>query len=126
MTNTKKLFALGLGLAMTAGLAVTANAEEPRTIKIGTWYDHYYDSTNTDIYDDPSVSDEELAQKHFDSVKKVEEKYNVRLEFVNLTYDGIQESINTSILAGTPDCDIYETDLTFGIPAALKIGRAHV
>ena len=120
MTNTKKLFALGLGLTMAAGLAMTANAEEPRTIKIGTWYDHYYDSTNTDIYDDPSVSDEELAQKHFDSVKKVEEKYNVRLEFVNLTYDGIQESINTSILAGTPDCDIYETDLTFGIPAALN------
>ena len=37
------------------------NEGETRTIKIGTWYDHYYDSTNTDIHDDPSVSDEELA-----------------------------------------------------------------
>ena len=27
---------------------------EPRTIRIGTWYDHYYDSTHTDIHDDPS------------------------------------------------------------------------
>ncbi len=96
------------------------NEGETRTIKIGTWYDHYYDSTNTDIHDDPSVSDEELAQQHFDVVKEVEEKYNVKIEFVNLTWDGIQESINTSILAGTPDCDIYETDMTFGIPAALN------
>lgn len=96
------------------------NEGETRTIKIGTWYDHYYDSTNTDIHDDPSVSDEELAQKHFDVVKEVEEKYNVRIEFVNLTWDGIQESINTSILAGHPDCDIYEGDLGFLIPAALN------
>lgn len=96
------------------------NEGERRTIKIGTWYDHYYDSTDYDIYDDPSVSDEELAQKHFDIVKEVEEKYNVEIEFVNLTYSGVQESINTSILAGTPDCDIYEVDLSFGIPAALN------
>lgn len=93
---------------------------EPRTIRIGTWYDHYYDSTHTDIHDDPSVADEELAQAHFDVVKEVEEKYNVKLEFVNLTWTGIQESINTSILAGQPDCDIYEVDLSFGIPAALN------
>ncbi len=96
------------------------NEGETRTIRIGTWYDHYYDSTHTDIHDDPSVSDEELAQMHFDVVKEVEEKYNVRIEFVNLTWDGIQESINTSILAGQPDCDIYEGDLGFLIPAALN------
>ncbi|MCD7709604.1 MAG: extracellular solute-binding protein [Clostridiales bacterium] len=98
----------------------TSGSGGTRTIKIGTWYDHYYDSTNTDIHDDPSVSDEELAQEHFDIVKEVEDKYNVKIEFVNLTYSGIQESINTSILAGTPDCDIYEVDMSFGIPAALN------
>ena len=90
---------------------------EPRTIRIGTWYDIYYDSTHTDIHDDPSVSDEELAQMMFDNLKRVEEKYNVRIEYVNLTYDGIQESINTSVLAGKPDCDIYLTEPAFGIPA---------
>ena len=105
MKNYKKLLALLLSAAMTAGLtacgggsgdapasdntqapasdsgeagADTAQADsgenslynegETRTIRIGTWYDHYYDSTNTDIHDDPSVSDEELAQKHFDVV----------------------------------------------------------
>lgn len=93
------------------------NDGETRTIKIGTWWDMYYDSTNKDIYDDPSVSDEELAQKHFDALKRVEEKYNVRIEYVNLTYDGIQESINNSILAGKPDCDIYLVNSTFGVPA---------
>ena len=93
---------------------------EPRTIKIGTWYDIYYDSTHKDIYDDPSVSDEELAQMNFDALKKVEEKYNVRIEYVNLTYAGIQESINTSVLAGKPDCDIYLTEPSFGIPAVVN------
>ncbi|MBR6223952.1 MAG: extracellular solute-binding protein [Lachnospiraceae bacterium] len=93
---------------------------EPRTIKIGTWYDIYYDSTHKDIYDDPSVSDEELAQKNFDALKAVEEKYNVRIEYVNLTYAGIQESINTSVLAGKPDCDIYLTEPSFGIPAVVN------
>lgn len=91
-----------------------------RTIKIGTWYDHFYDSTNESIWDDQSVSDEEFAQAHFDVVKEVEEKYNVRIEFVNLTFNGVKESINTSILAGHPDCDIYEVDLSFGIAAALN------
>ncbi len=97
----------------------TASGEK-RVIKIGTWYDHYYDSTHEDIHDDPSVADEELAQAHFDIVKEVEDKYNVEIQFVNLTYTGIQESINTSILAGQPDCDIYEVDLSFGIGAALN------
>ena len=97
-----------------------AKPSETRTIKIGTWYDHFYDSTHTDIWDDPSVSDEELAQAHFDIVKEVEDKYNVRIEFVNLTFNGVQESINTSILSGKPDCDIYEVDLSFGIGAALN------
>ena len=164
MKSYKKLLALGLSVAMLAGMTacgggddgntpanndtntpvtndtttpadndtdapdadtntdtnVPAASGETRAIKIGTWYDHYYDSTHADIWDDPSVSDEEFAQAHFDVVKEVEERYNVKIEFVNLTYNGIQESINTSILAGHPDCDIYEVDLSFGIAAALN------
>lgn len=154
MKMYKKILALGLSVAMIAGLTAcggsaetsnnaadqtnsdvaaetdnteaeagessSANSGEKRVIKIGTWYDHYYDSTHADIHDDPSVADEELAQAHFDIVKEVEDKYNVEIQFVNLTYTGIQESINTSILAGQPDCDIYEVDLSFGIGAALN------
>ena len=44
----------------------------------------------------------------------------MNIEFVNLTYTGVQDSINTSILAGTPDCDIYLVELGWGIPAAMK------
>ncbi len=132
MLKLKKILAVGLSVLMAASLVACGDAStnntgsdnpgntEKRVIKIGTWYDHYYDSTHTGIYDDPSVSDEELAQAHFDIVAEVEEKYNVEIEFVNLTYTGIQESISTSILAGTPDCDIYEVDLSFGIAAALN------
>lgn len=91
-----------------------------RVIKVGCWYPHYYDSTHTSIDDNPSYDDPEEAQMQFDSLKAVEEKYDVEIEFVNLTFNGVKESINTSILAGQPDCDIYEVDLQFGIPAALN------
>lgn len=97
-----------------------APSAEKRIINIGTWYDHYYDSDNTDIYENPYVSNEETAQMQLDAVRAVEERYNVEIHWVNLTYQGTQESINTSILAGSPDCDIYEVDVNFGIPAAVN------
>lgn len=95
------------------------NEGETRTIRIGTWWDQYYDSTHTDIYENPQMNNVEQAEAMLANVAEVEEKYNVRIEFVNLTYAGVQESINTSILAGKPDCDIYQVELSFGIPAAL-------
>lgn len=150
MKLSKRVLALGLSLSMIAGLSACgeetttttttdttsttttttvdtpaatteiAPAAQTRTIRIGTWYDHFYDSTMSGIEDNPNVTDPERDQMNFDNLKEVEQKYNVKIEFVNLTWDGVQESINTSILAGTPDCDIYEADLSFGIPAALN------
>ncbi len=109
----------------TANAETDADAPAPssqghRVIKVGCWYPHYYDSTHTSIDDNPSYDDPDEAQTQFDNLKAVEEKYDVEIEFVNLTFDGVKESINTSILAGQPDCDIYEVDLQFGIPAALN------
>lgn len=92
----------------------------PRTIRIGTWYDQYYDSTHDDIYDQPEVSNIETAEMKLANVRRIEQKYNVRIEFVNLTWEGIMESINTSIMAGSPDCDIYEADTQFGVPAVMN------
>ena len=99
-----------------------------RIITIGTWYDKYYVSRHTSIYEDPSVvpSDGtpegdlqvEIAQRHLEKVREIEQKYNIVLEYVNMTYDGIQESIRTSIQEGSPDVDVYEADLKFAIPAA--------
>lgn len=91
-----------------------------REIKVGLWWDYYYTSEHTDISDDPGLSNPETAQMRLDNVRRIEEKYNVKIKFVNLGWEGIIESINTSITAGTPECDIYYTDLQFGIPAAVN------
>lgn len=93
---------------------------EPRTITIGVWWDFFYDSTHSALEDDPSYTGSLADQMRFDVVEAIEKEYNVKFEYVNLTYTGIVESINTSILAGTPDCDIYLCELSFGIPAALN------
>jgi ABC-type glycerol-3-phosphate transport system substrate-binding protein len=94
-----------------------------RTIKVGTWWDVYYDSRHDSIDDNPSVSNTETAQMQLDNVRRIEKKYNCKIEFVNLTWEGTIESINTSITAGTPDCDAYMTDLQFG-PKAAAAGLA--
>ena len=93
---------------------------EKRKITIGVWWDFYYDSTHTDVLDDPSYAGNAADQLRWEIVDIVESKWNVEFEYVNLTYTGITESINTSILAGTPDCDVYLCDLGMGIPAAMN------
>ncbi|MEG6614591.1 ABC transporter substrate-binding protein [Pseudoclostridium thermosuccinogenes] len=91
-----------------------------RTIKVGIWWDYYYTSEHTDIKDDPGLSNVETAQLKLDNVRRIEDKYNCKIVFVNLGWEGIIESINSSIAAGTPECDIYLTDLQFGIPAVVN------
>ncbi|MDR0858133.1 MAG: ABC transporter substrate-binding protein [Oscillospiraceae bacterium] len=115
-----------------------------RIITIGTWgtlADVFYVSKHTDIYDDTSLptldadypDDDEgqaartdaerrinIAQMRLNKIREIEEKYNVVIELVNLTFAGIQESIRTSIPEGIPDVDIYQVDSQFGIPAVLS------
>jgi hypothetical protein len=91
-----------------------------RIITIGTWYDRYYVSKHTAIEDDPGLSDPPTAQIKLDRMREIEEKYNIELRYVNLTFEGVKESIDTSIPAGAPEVDIYETDLQFGVPAVLE------
>ncbi|MBQ8823487.1 MAG: extracellular solute-binding protein [Lachnospiraceae bacterium] len=97
-----------------------ANSGETREINIGTWWVQYYDSSHSSVEDDPSFAGDDPAYMKFDNVKKIEDNYNVEFYWKNLTYAGVQESINNSILAGSPDCDIYLVELTFGIPAQLN------
>jgi len=93
---------------------------EKRIINIGTWWVQYYDSSHTSLEDDPSYSGTLAAQLKFDNVKKIEDRYNVEFYWQNLTYQGTLESLNVSVMAGKPDCDIYLVELSFGIPAALN------
>ncbi len=94
-----------------------------KQIVIGTWYENHYDSADKDIYASPKVTNEDLAQMQLDNVRALEKKYNVEIRFKNLTWDGLKENIDTSIMAGTPTCDVYMVDLAFGIPAVLD-GKA--
>lgn len=91
-----------------------------REIKVGIWWDYFYTSEHTDISDDPGLANTETAQLRIDNIRRIEEKYNCTIKFVNLGWNGIISSINTSIAAGTPECDIYLTDLQFGIPAVFN------
>ena len=88
-----------------------------RTINVGLWWDYYYESAHTAIEDDPGLSNTETAQLKLDNLRAVEQQFNCKFDFQNLGWDGTIASINNSILAGTPDCDIYFTDLQFGMPA---------
>lgn len=99
--------------------ADTASGDK-RIINIGSWWTQYYDSSHESVEDDPSYSGLDVAHLKFDNVAKIEETYNCEFYWQNLTYAGVQESINNSILAGDPDCDIYLVELSFGIPAALN------
>lgn len=105
-------------------------------IYIGTWWVQHYDSADENLdasadytsamsdieSGDPATAaqgeiNRDIAQRKFDNVAKIEKKYGVKFFWNNLTYAGVKESINTSILAGTPDCDIYLTDAGMAIPA---------
>lgn len=91
-----------------------------RTIKIATWWDFFYDSRHNDPMDNPGVNNTETAQMELDNIRRIEEKYNVKIEFVNLGWEGIIDSINTSVVSGTPDYDIYTADLQFGLAPAMN------
>lgn len=91
-----------------------------RHIIIGIAYDAYYDSTHTNISDNPNVTDPETAQMMLDKVREVEKKYNVYIEFVNMTWNGIAENIPLSIMSGVPDADVYYVDTQMAIPAVLN------
>lgn len=64
----KKLIALALALLMLLSMASIASAEEPRHIVIGTTWDIFYDSTHTDVYDNPGYdpADPEAAAAALD------------------------------------------------------------
>ena len=110
-------------------------------IIIGSWWYQYYDSKNVadgDMNVSPDwVSAQEapeddeatketkaknrnIAQLKWDNVTKIEQKYGVKFWWENLTYEGVTDSINTSILAGAPDCDIYLVDAGMAVPAQVN------
>ncbi|MCL2003008.1 MAG: extracellular solute-binding protein [Oscillospiraceae bacterium] len=88
-----------------------------RPITVGIWWNpetNVIDSAQLELTgtEDNPVT----AQMRLDNIRAIEERYNVKLNFVDMTWDGVRESIASSIMAGAPDVDIYCMDLNFGIP----------
>lgn len=116
----------------------SSNDGETRIIDMGCWWIQHYDSADEslEVSEDyvnalPADGDDEataaqkevnrkIAELKFEKVAKIEEQYNVELYWRNLTYAGVQESINTSILAGSPDCEIYMVESGMAIPAQMN------
>ena len=113
----KKFAALVLAVAMMLSVCSFASAEEPRHILIGTTWDLYWDSTHESIDANPYYTGTVADEMMFAKVAEIEAEWGVTFEYVNLLYAGAQESINTSILAGTPDVDVYMVGLAIGAPA---------
>jgi hypothetical protein len=106
-----------------------------RIFYIGSWWTQHYDSADTALTDaddynaaiDQEGDDEatlaqnainrQVFEAKFANVAKLETKYNCKFYWQNLTYTGVKESINNSVLAGTPDADIYLVDTGMAIPA---------
>ncbi|MCL1806626.1 MAG: ABC transporter substrate-binding protein [Oscillospiraceae bacterium] len=90
--------------------------ETKRPLEVGIWWnpDDIYDSNRTTI--PASEKNQMMGEIRLANMRAIENRYNITLKFVDITYNGAKESISTSIMAGSPDMDIYCMDLNFGIP----------
>lgn len=136
MSYLKRTIALMLVVVMVVALAACGKKEttekkeevehsklyqnETRVINVGTWYEVYYTSAHNDVYDQVGVEDLETALMNLNNMRTIEQKYNIELYYYNMTWNGVIESIQTSIMAGKPDNDVYMVDLQFGIPAVVN------
>ena len=91
-----------------------------RVIKIAMFYDMYYDSEDEKPEDNPGMDDRELAQLMIDNVKRIEQKYNCKIIYENPGGDSLKSSLQTSVVAGTPDYDVYLTQMSFALPLAVN------
>jgi hypothetical protein len=91
-------------------------ATQDGRIDMGGWWRPYYFSDDDSVEADPSYSGSNEAHLKFETMQSVQDKYGMPIYFNNLTFEGNMESLNTSILAGTPDMDIYMVDMNRAVP----------
>ncbi|GHV05664.1 hypothetical protein FACS1894217_02940 [Clostridia bacterium] len=104
----------------TAGQA-KFDGDGNRIIRIGTWYEHFYQSSNEGPEADETsyLNGPEGATARYENMKAVEEKLKVKFEWVRMTFEGIMVDLEEGTMSGLPSVDLYEADLQFGLPAAL-------
>lgn len=91
-----------------------------RTIEVAIWWDTETIPDSNRRTPDPDASNPVVEQMRLDKMRSLEDKFNIRFEFVDMTFAGVRESINTSIMAGTPDVDVYCVDLQWAVPLVLN------
>ncbi|GHV32559.1 hypothetical protein FACS18949_03850 [Clostridia bacterium] len=92
-----------------------------RIIRIGTWYDMYFQSSDSgpEADDGNYVKTPEGTTAKYENMKAVEAKLKVKFEYVRMAFDGMSVSIEEGAMSGRPAVDIYQADLNFGVPAAI-------
>jgi hypothetical protein len=90
--------------------------DNTRDIEVAIWWDPANNIDSNYRTRNPDARNPEHELMQMDNMRAIEEKYNIRLVFVDLTFNGVRESIGTSVMAGTPDVDVYLVDLQWAIP----------
>ncbi len=65
-----------------------------RTIRIGAWWD------------DTPVGDTAGGLARLDKIEELQEKYNMKIEFINVPFDEYMDKFTTTVLAGEPFADV--------------------
>ena len=95
---------------------------DTRVIRIATWYDYNDQYASSQAMEDLDgyFTAPESYEARYNRLKEIEEKYNVKFEYVRTTFDGIQISLDEGVLSGRPEADVYEADINFGMSYALN------
>jgi len=141
MRNIKKFLSIILASLMVLGAASCGRSGKTdpadykdRVINIGSWWRQYYatgdakedlvdyvnaqyEDTDDEVLRAEKEVNQRIAEAKWNKVSEIKEKYKIDFYWQNLTYTGTRESLYTSTLAGTPDCDVYLVDTSIAIPA---------
>lgn len=87
-----------------------------RVIRIAVNWDMVPD--NSDYVIDPEKDDAAAVQDVIDRMKRVEEKYNCKIQYVNIPYDKRIESITNGVMTGEYPAEIIGLDIAQILPLA--------
>ncbi|TYQ17037.1 UNVERIFIED_CONTAM: multiple sugar transport system substrate-binding protein [Acetivibrio alkalicellulosi] len=85
-----------------------------RTIKVSSWW-QVVPHSNMSQPDPASSLPEHIAK--YNNLKRVEEKYNCRIEFINVPWGELRSKLVTSVMSGTPYADVTFLPMNFAVPS---------
>lgn len=88
-----------------------------RTFTFAFNYYRYYSSSEEEP-DPAEVSATDYMI--WENLKRVEEKYNCKIEYIEIPYEQLGEQLTTSVMAGEPVADLISLPAVYLLPAALN------